>query len=97
MNFLMTLRIALKALGRNKMRSSLTILGIIIGVGAVIAMIAIGSGPRPASRNRSSPRAEPSSSSFPEALPVGECAMVRDRFRPSPLMMPRRWPQSFRR
>ncbi len=44
MNFLMTLRIAFKALGRTKMRSSLTMLGIIIGVGAVIAMIAIGSG-----------------------------------------------------
>ena len=44
MNFLMTLRIAFKALGRNKMRTGLTMLGIIIGVGAVIAMIAIGSG-----------------------------------------------------
>jgi putative ABC transport system permease protein len=44
MNFPMTLRIAYKALGRNKMRSSLTMLGIIIGVSAVIAMIAIGSG-----------------------------------------------------
>ncbi len=44
MNFPMTLRIAMKALGRNKMRSGLTMLGIIIGVGAVIAMIAIGSG-----------------------------------------------------
>ncbi len=44
MIFFMTLRIAFKALGRNKMRSILTMLGIIIGVGAVIAMIAIGSG-----------------------------------------------------
>jgi len=44
MNLLLSLRIAMKAIGRNKMRSSLTMLGIIIGVGAVITMIAIGSG-----------------------------------------------------
>lgn len=44
MNFLMTLRIAFKALNRNKMRSGLTMLGIIIGVSAVIAMISVGSG-----------------------------------------------------
>jgi putative ABC transport system permease protein len=36
--------IALRALMVNKMRSALTMLGIIIGVGAVIAMIAVGSG-----------------------------------------------------
>jgi len=42
--WLMTLRIALKALARNKMRAFLTMLGIIIGVGAVIAMVAIGEG-----------------------------------------------------
>jgi putative ABC transport system permease protein len=41
---LLTLRIALRALGRNKVRSSLTMLGVIIGVAAVIAMVAIGSG-----------------------------------------------------
>ncbi|MBI2087679.1 MAG: ABC transporter permease [Deltaproteobacteria bacterium] len=41
---LMTLRIALRALARNKLRSFLTMLGIIIGVGAVIAMVAIGEG-----------------------------------------------------
>ena len=38
------LRVALRALLRNKMRSFLTTLGIIIGVGAVIAMMAIGAG-----------------------------------------------------
>jgi putative ABC transport system permease protein len=41
---LMTLRIALRALGRNKLRAFLTMLGIIIGVAAVIAMVAIGEG-----------------------------------------------------
>ncbi len=41
-----TFKIALRALGRNKMRSFLTALGIIIGVGAVIAMISIGEGAR---------------------------------------------------
>jgi putative ABC transport system permease protein len=40
----MTFRIALRALARNKLRSFLTMLGIIIGVGAVIAMVAIGEG-----------------------------------------------------
>jgi ABC-type lipoprotein release transport system permease subunit len=40
----MTLRAALRALRRNKMRSALTMLGIIIGVAAVIAMVSIGQG-----------------------------------------------------
>jgi putative ABC transport system permease protein len=44
MNLLATLRIAFNALRLNKMRSSLTMLGIIIGVGAVITMIAVGAG-----------------------------------------------------
>jgi putative ABC transport system permease protein len=39
-----TLRVALRAIFRNKLRSFLTTLGIIIGVGAVIAMMAIGAG-----------------------------------------------------
>jgi len=41
-----TIRIAFRALARNKMRSGLTMLGIIIGVGAVIAMVALGQGAR---------------------------------------------------
>jgi putative ABC transport system permease protein len=44
MQWLMTFRIALRALARNKLRAFLTMLGIIIGVGAVIAMVAIGEG-----------------------------------------------------
>ncbi|MDI6766864.1 MAG: ABC transporter permease [Bacteroidota bacterium] len=44
MRFIEILRIAFDALLRNKMRSLLTMLGIIIGVGAVIAMVAIGKG-----------------------------------------------------
>ena len=44
MNAARTFRVAIRALGRNKMRSFLTALGIIIGVGAVIAMISIGEG-----------------------------------------------------
>jgi len=39
-----TFKIAFRALRRNKLRSALTALGIIIGVGAVIAMVSIGNG-----------------------------------------------------
>ena len=41
---LASVRIALRALRINKLRSALTMLGIIIGVAAVIAMVAVGSG-----------------------------------------------------
>jgi putative ABC transport system permease protein len=44
MNLWAILKIAIRALTRNKMRSALTMLGIIIGVGAVIAMVSIGQG-----------------------------------------------------
>jgi putative ABC transport system permease protein len=44
MRFFTTVYVALRALRRNKMRSILTALGIIIGVGAVIAMVSIGDG-----------------------------------------------------
>jgi putative ABC transport system permease protein len=44
MNILLIFRIAFRALARNKMRSALTMLGIVIGVSAVIAMVSIGQG-----------------------------------------------------
>jgi putative ABC transport system permease protein len=44
MNLLMIIRVAFRALVRNKMRAALTMLGIIIGVAAVIAMVSIGQG-----------------------------------------------------
>src|SRR5438128_9761473 len=44
MNLFMIPRMALKALAQNKMRTGLTMLGIIIGVGAVICVVAIGEG-----------------------------------------------------
>ena len=44
MRYLMLVRLALKSLSRNLMRSFLTMLGVIIGVGSVIAMVALGQG-----------------------------------------------------
>jgi putative ABC transport system permease protein len=44
MDFAEVFRVALRALGRNKMRTTLTMLGMIIGVGAVICTVAIGEG-----------------------------------------------------
>jgi putative ABC transport system permease protein len=44
MTLLMIIRVAFRALVRNKMRAALTMLGIIIGVSAVIAMVSIGQG-----------------------------------------------------
>ena len=44
MDFLNIIRVAFRALVRNKMRAALTMLGIIIGVSAVVAMVSIGQG-----------------------------------------------------
>ncbi|MCC7361246.1 MAG: ABC transporter permease [Anaerolineales bacterium] len=44
MNFTENFRLALRALAANKLRSGLTMLGMIIGVGAVVALMALGNG-----------------------------------------------------
>jgi putative ABC transport system permease protein len=43
-HILTTVQTAARALGRNKVRSALAMLGVVVGVGAVIAMVAIGQG-----------------------------------------------------
>ncbi|MCA9531064.1 MAG: ABC transporter permease [Myxococcales bacterium] len=48
MRFTETVRIALHALGANRVRTALTMLGVIIGVGAVVAMLGLGEGARDA-------------------------------------------------
>jgi putative ABC transport system permease protein len=42
MDFLITVRIALRALAKNKMRASLTVLGVVIGIAAVTTMVSLG-------------------------------------------------------
>jgi len=42
MNFLLTIRVALRALAKNKMRAGLTVLGVVIGIAAVTTMVSIG-------------------------------------------------------
>jgi len=42
MNYFVTIRIALRALSRNKMRAGLTVLGVVIGIAAVTTMVSIG-------------------------------------------------------
>src|SRR6188474_3012537 len=42
MGFFLTLRVALRALGKNKMRAGLTVLGVVIGIAAVTTMVSLG-------------------------------------------------------
>src|SRR5262245_24006592 len=42
MNFFLTIRVALRALAKNKMRAGLTVLGVVIGIAAVTTMVSIG-------------------------------------------------------
>ena len=69
MNILNLFKVSLKAVANNKMRSFLSMLGIIIGVAAVIIMMAIGQG------SKESIRQELSSG----LVPTCEAASVRTR------------------
>src|SRR5512142_313964 len=51
-NFSQNIRSALRALLANKLRSALTMLGIVIGVGAVVALLSIGTGAQASITNR---------------------------------------------
>ena len=75
MSILMTLRIAFKALGRNKLRTALTMLGMIIGVAAVIAMVALGTGAQADDRGTGQDRRhEPHHDHAPAARTRAACA-----------------------
>ena len=52
MNGLENVRISLRGLAANKLRSALTVLGVMIGVGAVIVLVAVGTGSSQAVQNR---------------------------------------------
>ena len=52
MNVLENIRIAIRGISANKLRSGLTILGLLIGVGAVIILVAVGKGSSTAVQNR---------------------------------------------
>ena len=43
MGFFLTIAVAVRALGRNKMRAALTVLGVVIGIAAVTTMVSVGS------------------------------------------------------
>ena len=52
MNFSDSIRVSIEALVANKLRACLTMLGIVIGVGAVIALMAVGQGTQKAVQDR---------------------------------------------
>lgn len=52
MNILSNIKVAFKSLNKNKLRSFLTMLGVVIGIGAVLTMIAIGNGAKAALKDQ---------------------------------------------
>ena len=68
------LRMALRSINRNKLRSILTMLGIVIGVAAVIAMLAIGQGARNAINSQIASLGTNLLMIFPGAFTSGGCS-----------------------
>jgi macrolide transport system ATP-binding/permease protein len=88
---LMIVAAAFQALARNKMRSALTMLGVFIGVAALIAMVAIGQGANDAVRKQIESLGTNLLVVVPGAPPPwAGCAAGRGVPRPSPSRTPRR-------
>ncbi len=75
MSLLMIFRVALRAIWRNKVRSLLTALGIIVGIAAVIAVIAIGTGAGDQMKSSINSMGNNLVMIFPNALRVGGTSM----------------------
>ena len=88
-----TVRIAARAIRRNKIRSVLTMLGVIIGVASVIAMIALGSGARAAIDDQIQQQGTNviyvSAGSFGRGFPVARSARVGPWVDARPARIPR--------
>ena len=78
MNFTQSFKLALKSLRTSKMRSFLTMLGIIIGVGAVIIIISLGNGLK-SMVDQQVERASPRSTPIPGAWVTAPPAMCLPR------------------
>ena len=81
---LQSLLIAVRALRVNKMRALLTMLGIIIGIAAVIAMVAIGAGASKMISDQISSIGSNLLLVFPGSAPAAACARAGGTARPSP-------------
>ncbi len=75
MSFTMIFRVALRAIWRNKIRSLLTALGIIVGIAAVIAVVAIGTGAGDQMKSSISSMGNNLVMIFPNAIRVGGTSM----------------------